>query len=301
MARYDDIPQAATRQSGVFTAQQARTEGWSDRQIRRRLHAGAWTRVAGTGLARAGPLSTLQYAVAAGLTWPESVVSHGTAGVLHGFPLRETPGADVIVRRGRAPRRLLRVHVVPLTRVETTLRAGVLVTDVTRTAIDCLATLPLPEAFDLWAWLSTRRLAHPDDIAAAVATRFWWHGTPQLRRILETVRDGAVNGAEYQFHELLREHGIDGWAAGVRVSDESGLIGVVDVLFEEAMIVIEIDGFRAHSSARAFVTDRQRQNRLSVAGYLVLRFTWQEVSLRPAAVLTTIRKALTDRGFYQAS
>ena len=81
--------------------------------------------------------------------------------------------------------------------------------------------------------------------------------------------------------------------AGAAVHDRDGLVGVVDLLFRQARLVVEVDGWRAHSSRQAFETDRRRQNRLINAGYLVLRFTWDDLTRRPAQVLAEIRRALS--------
>lgn len=297
MAHSEAEPQVARRQAGVFTAAQAVDEGWTMRQVSRRLASGRWQYVAGAALARPGAAWTpLQFATAARLTWPECVVSHQTAGLLHGFPLHLVPGADVITWRGRRSRRLLRAHVVPVLDEQMTTVGDVPVTDAVRSALDCLATLPMPQALDLWAWLSTRQVLHCSDLHAAATNRHRWHGTPQLRAIAELVAGGAVSGAELRFHELLRSAGLAGWTAGAQVRDAHGLVGVVDVLFAEAMIVVEIDGFRAHISTGAFERDRRRQNRLVMAGYLVLRFTWEDLNRRPGVVLAQIRDALRARG-----
>jgi len=42
-------------------------------------------------------------------------------------------------------------------------------------------------------------------------------------------------------------------------------------------VVVEIDGWVAHSGKQSFVDDRRRQNRLVRAGYTVLRFTWWDL------------------------
>jgi very-short-patch-repair endonuclease len=55
--------------------------------------------------------------------------------------------------------------------------------------------------------------------------------------------------------------------------------------------VIEFDGWRAHSSRGSFVHDRRRQNRLVAAGYVVLRFTWDDLMEQPGEVVRQIRLA----------
>ena len=47
-----------------------------------------------------------------------------------------------------------------------------------------------------------------------------------------------------------------------------------------------------HGTRRAFQADRDRDGRLSVAGYRVLRFTWFDVTRRPAVVADRVRRLL---------
>jgi very-short-patch-repair endonuclease len=289
-----DVPEVAHRQGGIFTAPQALAEGWSERQVRRRREDGLWVRVVGDALALpAAGWTPFQYAVAAWLTWPECVVSHLTAGALHGFPLAPGPPVHVITNRGRDSARGLQVHVVPVPPDDVmTLPVGLRVTTPERTGLDNLALLDLDEALDLWAWLSTRRVLDRDALLDAVRERRGRHGTPRLIALARLTRTGAVSVGELKLHRLLRSAGIEGWEAGVAVSDAAGTIGVVDVLFRGRCLVIEVDGWRAHSSRAAFVADRRRQNRLEVAGYTVLRFTVDDLTQRPGEVLAQIRSAL---------
>jgi very-short-patch-repair endonuclease len=110
--------------------------------------------------------------------------------------------------------------------------------------------------------------------------------------VLADVCSGAHSEAEVKIHRLMRDAGISGWLANVPLHDEAGLIGIVDILFREQRLVLEIDGRAFHSDERAFQRDRSRQNRLIAQGYRVLRFTWVDVVRRPAEVVAAIRNAL---------
>jgi very-short-patch-repair endonuclease len=70
------------------------------------------------------------------------------------------------------------------------------------------------------------------------------------------------------------------------------VLAVVDVLFAAQRLVIEVDGWRTHGTRAAFQRDRATQNALVGAGYLVLRFTWTDLTQRPEHVVRTIRDAL---------
>jgi very-short-patch-repair endonuclease len=67
------------------------------------------------------------------------------------------------------------------------------------------------------------------------------------------------------------------------------VIGVGDFVFRDVRLVIEIDGLAFHVTPEQFQADRHRQNRLMAAGWTVLRFTWRDLTERPAYVISKIR------------
>jgi very-short-patch-repair endonuclease len=202
--------------------------------------------------------------------------------------------AHVIVWIGSHSRRGITAHRIELAPDEIDVMAGDLpLTGPRRTAADGLASLPFDRALDLWAWLSSRQVLDHDDLLDLAEQKHGKYGVVQLRKLAEVTATGAVSGAEQRLHELLQASGITGWEAGVTVTDQDGVIGVVDLLFREAKVVVEVDGWRAHSTPEAFQRDRTRQNRLVAAGYIVLRFTWHDLTTSPAAVLAQVRRAIS--------
>jgi very-short-patch-repair endonuclease len=294
-------PDVARRQGGAFTAAQAIAAGLTRRQVRYRLDTGRWHPVAGHALSATPrpepgwPATTLAWA--ARLTWPDGIVGGFVAGRLHGFPVELSTWVLVFVgaKHDPQPGLVARRFLPPASQVERR-PDGLIITSAVRTALDCLAGAPSQQAAsDLYAWLSTRRVIGPGHLEAAVRHGTGRHGIGTLRRLVHLARDGAVSEAEARMHALLRAAGIDGWAAGVQVSDRHGLIGVVDLLFAHERVVIEIDGRRAHTDADSFERDRARQNRLVRAGYLVLRYTWRRLHDHPDDVIAEIRAVLAAR------
>jgi very-short-patch-repair endonuclease len=287
----------------VFTARQALDAGWTARQVQRRRESGAWSRLAGTALwvPTAAPTAP-QLAWAAHLTWPEAVIAYATAAGVYQLPVDPALPAEVISHRGLRRAHGLIAHDVPLTRAQWRTAAGGLpITTLPRTVVDCLAAMPFENALDLWAWCSSRRVLSRDQLAAEVQGRLGRHGTRQLLRLLRLTASGAVSGAEVRLHRLLRRAGLTGWEAGVRICSGGRVIAVADVLFREAFLIIEVDGWRAHDSREAFQRDRTRQNRLVMAGYTVLRVTWEDLTVRPEMVLAQIHHALArDRRLRRA-
>ena len=67
---------------------------------------------------------------------------------------------------------------------------------------------------------------------------------------------------------------------------------VVDFLWRDASLIVEVDGHSTHETRRAFQADRDRDGQLTVAGYRVVRFTWWDVTRRPAVVANRLHRLL---------
>ena len=98
---------------------------------------------------------------------------------------------------------------------------------------------------------------------------------PALARVL--LRHGLPTAV---FHRRVR--------AGGRVFE-------VDFAYPELRIVIEVDGWQHHGRRDAFERDRARDAALVAAGWVVLRFTWLQVTRRPAWVAAQIAATLAVR------
>jgi very-short-patch-repair endonuclease len=68
-----------------------------------------------------------------------------------------------------------------------------------------------------------------------------------------------------------------------------------DFAWPEQRVVVETDGWQAHSGPHAFQADRSSTNALQLRGWTVLRFTWADLTDRPRKVAATVRTALASR------
>jgi very-short-patch-repair endonuclease len=75
----------------------------------------------------------------------------------------------------------------------------------------------------------------------------------------------------------------------------SGVPADVDFAWPEAKLAVEVDGYRWHSGRQQWQNDMQRQNALAEVGWLVLRFSWYDVTNRPDYVIRTIMEAYRNR------
>lgn len=61
-----------------------------------------------------------------------------------------------------------------------------------------------------------------------------------------------------------------------------------DIVWEDAKLVVEMDGAAFHNTPSRIERDKLRDSKLAALGYLVVRVTWKELSERPAAVIARI-------------
>jgi len=57
-----------------------------------------------------------------------------------------------------------------------------------------------------------------------------------------------------------------------------------DLLWPRQKLIVEMDGHRFHGNRHAFEHDRDRDQRLVLAGYRVVRFTWRQITRESAKV-----------------
>jgi hypothetical protein len=115
-------------------------------------------------------------------------------------------------------------------------------------------------------------------------------GSAALRRALalHTPRLAyTLSALEERFLALCEDHGVPLPEVNATVA---GLM--VDALWRNERLVVELDGARAHATAAAMQRDRDRDLALRTAGYEVRRYTWQQVTEQPEAVPADLRRAL---------
>lgn len=117
-------------------------------------------------------------------------------------------------------------------------------------------------------------------------------GNQDRHRLLLDSRDEPWSEAERETHRLLRAAGIQGWGSNYPIWLH-GQRYYVDVGFPAIKLAVEIDGRQFHTGSEVFESDRWRQNNLVLAGWTVLRFTWDMVTKFPDQVIAAIRRAMS--------
>lgn len=116
-------------------------------------------------------------------------------------------------------------------------------------------------------------------------------GNVTRRRLLWESRDMPWAESERLAHQLLRDAGILGWTGNEGICI-NGRTYYLDICFRRLKVAIEIDGRDHQRDITTFVRDRERQNALVLAGWTVLRFTWQDLDEHPQRVVAQVRSAI---------
>jgi len=256
----------------------------SSRAIRTALADGAIRRIA-KGVYALPPLpDPLAAARAQG-----GLVSHLSAAVLHGFSVLDRPDEpQITVPRGQH-RRLSPIR-CSLHWADDVPSDG-WCTGKLRTVLDCARTLPFDAALTVAD--SALRLGAVDRaqllIAAAELTG---PGARRARRVAAAADGRAESPLESVLRSILIEAGIDGFVPQVVVRD--GVFSArIDLGHPGLLIALEADGFEYHSTRTALTRDCRRHVNLTLRGWRLLRFSWEDVMFDRAWVVDAIRQAMT--------
>jgi very-short-patch-repair endonuclease len=118
------------------------------------------------------------------------------------------------------------------------------------------------------------------------------HGIPPLQAALAELTDAPPllqSELERAFRSLVRAYELPEPQYNVYIEGE-----LVDVVWPEHRLIVEVDGFKWHRGKRAFGNDRKRDRMLIRAGWIVVRFTDDQVDEDPAAVAAELSELLRD-------
>jgi Protein of unknown function (DUF559) len=229
---------------------------------------------------------------------PDAVLSHRSAAALWGIRDAERRKVEV-----SAPRKLrhspsLEPHRVLLPPDEITTERGIPVTTPARTLFDLAAVLTPQQLARAVDEAEIRRLTSPTSLAALVARHPGRRGTEALKSIVEKQhligKTITKSDLELDFLAFLDAHGLPRPSTNRIVDLRNGRTHDADCLFAEHRLVVELDGFDTHGTRQAFERDRERDRRLQVAGYRVVRITWRQLTDEPDTIASELRELLRD-------
>lgn len=133
------------------------------------------------------------------------------------------------------------------------------------------------------------RLLSFDDLHELLARYPRRAGTRSLKAQLERYRGpiDARSELERLVYKLCRDHGLPRPLVNTVIEGK-----VRDLYWPECRLVVEVDGYAWHRSPSALNDDRERDVELTLAGYRVLRFTYEQVRYRPEYVIRALLAAL---------
>jgi len=290
-----EIAALAGRQGGVTARRQLVALGLSASAIDRRVRAGR-LHVLHRGVYSVGH----RVVGVVGRRWA-AVLACGDGAVLSHFSaaaawdLRASASAAIHVTvgpggRGRRPgvRLHWRVAQAP---DEITELDGLPITTPARTLLDLAANRvrgrPLEAALDRAELL---RILDFTELRGLLARHAGRPGTSSLDAMLSRYRAGTVNTRsrlEELIFELCDAHRLPRPNVNTVIEGKER-----DFCWVDAGLVVEADSYAWHRSPRALNDDRERDVKLTLAGYRMLRFTWEQVTRRPRYVTEALLSAL---------
>jgi len=288
------IAALAARQWGVVARRQVLDAGLSRKVVANRvrsghlvgLHRGVYA-VGHARLRREGRWLAAVLAVG-----PGAVLSHRDAAGLHG--LRPANHVRVDVTTTRQPRAIdgIAIHrTTVLDAQDITTVSGIPVTTVARTLVDLAGVVPHDH---LTKAIKEAERQHTFDLrqveAALTRTRGrTGRGHRALKQAIEeyaalglSATDSALEDA---FHRLVKSSGLPSPATNSYVEGFK-----VDAVWRTQRVAVELDGWAHHHTRHSFEKDRERDQKLTAAGWRVVRFTHRQVTSRPDRVISTLRR-----------
>jgi very-short-patch-repair endonuclease len=294
------LTRLAGRQHGLLTLTQVIDHSWSRTAWYRACDAGLLTPLAPGVAALVGAPPTPEQRILAAIlarTRPASA-SHRSAAFLWGVDIEGVDPVDITATdracrlvlpwvRTHNPRDLADLRPVRRHGIPTTNPLRVLL-DLGQVAPD--AVLPTLEHFVVEG-LVTAKAVHGALVRHARKGR---HGISALRAACDAwAIDGALPDSELErrMGSLLKDHGLPPALFHPRILGYE-----VDFAYLREKVVLECDGWTSHGlDRRQFERDRQRDAVLVAAGWVVLHFSWAQITLRPDWVAQAIRRVLEKR------
>ena len=220
-------------------------------------------------------------------------ISHRSAAAmmeLLPYPAR----ADVwltVARRSVEPRSGLRVRCVARLDPRDVRRLeGLPVTSPARTLVD-LAAVVDAEQLERAAAAALRadRWVTEGELSEQLERDRGRRGAGRLRALLERDAEPAhsKSDAERLLVRIVREAELPEPRTNVYIGPYE-----VDLAWPERRVVAEYDSWEFHSDRQSFRRDRERTNWLQLQGYVVLRFTWHDVTRGRRALKARLKQAL---------
>jgi Protein of unknown function (DUF559)/Transcriptional regulator, AbiEi antitoxin len=286
------VAELASHQRGRVSRIQLEAIGVSSTQIARWVSAGILLRVL-PGVYAVGHLAaSFEADLTAAVLYagPDAEVSHDTATWWLQLSERRPSIIDVTTPRRCKSLDGIRVH-GRRTRERVWVR-GLPTTSPIDTLLDVATTTDLDNLRYLLAQADYRRLVDLAEIPAALTAGR--PGSATLRRaLLHHMPQLARTRSRLEIEFLLKVcegHGVPLPEVNVRLHGFT-----VDAVWRRQRVVVELDGGEGHTTRAQMDRDRRRDLALRMHGFIVIRYTWNQVYFETAAVAADLRQTLAER------
>ncbi len=297
------------RQFGAFSRAQAlRVVGATPSTIDGRVAAGRYRVLLPGVLAEQGLPDSWELRTMAAVLWVggEVAVARASAARLHGLPLPGslTDGIHLLVRSRsyRSPPRGITVHRTTRLSPADVMRVGPLpLTVPTRTVCDLAGTLGPTALRRLVAGGVREGLTDASSLRATMRWLGRFRGAVALRALVDELSPlDAQCRSEFEtvYLRMARRHGIEPTAMNHPTRDAHGHRRYLDAVYLPEHVWVELDSRRFHGTLLDQNDDVLRTLAVRAAGDWPepLRFTWEDVTDRPADVAAQVRHALEQAG-----
>jgi len=149
-----------------------------------------------------------------------------------------------------------------------------------------------------------KALSDPSRIAQRM-TELGTRGRKGMKRLAYLVEDATPDqgkqekGLERMFFRILKEWGkLPLPLPQFRIFDHIGFICRADASWPEKRVAVELDSRREHGGDTPFELDRAKTNRLQLAGWISLRYTYKRLTRHTHEVLTELETAYNGRPIF---
>lgn len=288
-----------SRQHGLIERSQALDLGMTKAQIERRLRTGQWKRAARGVYRHAATEQTRHSRLLTVCLAHNALASHRSAAALHDIDGYSLDRIEVVVAANRSPAvKGAKLHKsAQMELAQPTERRAIPVTGVGRTVLDVAAVVGRKQLDDTIDAVLRNGQLRLWDLYAVLAShaRRGRDGCAALRAALDA-RSGddrvPLSRWSRMVAEMLVGAGLDQPCFEHSIhADDGEFIAQVDLAYPDRCLAIELDSVRWHHNLRSFDHDRQRRNRLLLAGWDVLNFTWDDYTRRPGQLCATVAEA----------
>jgi very-short-patch-repair endonuclease len=287
------IARIAARQHGCVARWQLLDAGVTREQIAVRVESGRFVQLH-RGVYLVGAVAPEHaHAMAALLAFRlDAALSHRSAAALWALlPYPATAPVWITIPPGRDARRpRIEATRALLEPQDQRVRYGMRLTSPPRTILDLAALIEDPYELErIVADAAYRRLAVDAELRDQLERNPGKRGAPRLRRIVQLPGSPkrTRSPAERAMLRLLRRRGISGFETNARVHGYE-----VDFYWPREQVVVEVDGWGAHSSRKAFEDDRLKAAHLQAHGIAVMRVTGRQLDRDPDGVAVRLLAVL---------